>query len=252
MPNVLDPPPWNLQQLIAHARQRLDDYPGDIEDETQSWTSDDAGLLWKNLELVAAADQALIEYAIRRPIKDSRTAAICQIAVVPNTASYAFDSRILAIERIKFVETDSGKVHPLTKRTHTDLDTDNPRWESHESGHPCVHIEDLDQRRLTLYKTPVLAGTLHLTVRRLPLARLNWSTGQNTRIEIPAEHHADLIDWILYQAYMKRDAETEDVNASATHYKLFETNIGPRPSAHLQRVRRMERNTHRRVRATYF
>jgi hypothetical protein len=247
--DILAPPPWNLLQLVAHARLRLDDLPGDIIDEETCWDSDDAGLLWSNMELVAYADEAQWEFARRRPVKDSVTTAVCQVAISASTAAYAYHASILGIERARFVETVSGKEHPLVKATHTSLDDTYPRWQSDAVGDPRCYIEDTDERRLTLYRTPQLAGTLYLTVRRLPLVHFDWVRRATLRPEIAIEHHAELLDWMLYRAYLKRDAETE---RPAAHLEAFDRKVGPRPSAHLERVRRVERNTHRRVRGTFF
>jgi hypothetical protein len=71
-------------------------------------------------------------------------------------------------------------------------------------------------------------------------------------IEIPAEHHYHLLDWMLHKAYLKKDAETENPELSKAHKELFDEAIGERPSATLLRTRRKERNTRRRVRASYF
>lgn len=246
------PPPWTLLQMVLVARTRLDDLPGDIADEDQSWPSDDSGLLWKNLELASYADEAAFEFAMRRPIKDSLTAAVCNVAVTTPTADYSYHASIQAIERARFVETVAGTEHPLQKVTHTWLDEEHPRWQQDEVGDPRYYIEDSDERRILLYPAPQLNGTLYLTVRRYPVTHLSWALKDVSTPDVPAEHHWALIDFMLYRAYLKRDAETENPGLAEAHLNAFDAKVGPRPSAHLQRVRRMERNTHRRVRGTFF
>ena len=243
-------PPLTLEQLVTLFRQRVDDLPGDIVDATTAWQNDDDGLLWKNSEICQYADEAQQELFIRRHKKDSTTVAITQITVVAETGSYAFDSRILGIERVKFIDS-AAKEFVLTKNTHQNLDFQRINWEGDSSGVVEEYIENFEDREITLWRTPDLAGTLHLTVRRMPLVNLSWSL-RHKLIEAPNETQYDLLDWMMFRAYMKRDAETEHPDLAAQHKALFDERVGERPSAHLQQVRRQERNIDRRVRPHYF
>lgn len=243
-------PPLTLEQLVLIFRQRVDDLPGDIVDPTTSWQNDDSGLLWSNQEACQYADEAQQELFLRKHKKDDSTAAITQITVVASTAAYAFDRRILAIERVKFVDS-AAKEFVLEKTTHQTLDNERTNWQLDTDGVVDKYIEDFENRSITLYRTPELAGTLFLTVRRLPLVGLQW-TIRHKLIETDFEHQYDLIDWMMFRAYLKRDAETENPDLAAVHKGLFDERVGERPSAHLQQVRRQERNIDRRVRAHFF
>ncbi len=243
-------PPFTLEQLATVFRQRVDDLPGDIVDTATAWANDDDGLLWKNSEICQYADEAQQELFIRRHKKDNTTVAITQITVVAETAKYAFDKRILGIERIKFIDS-AAKEFVLEKTTHQTLDYERTNWQKDSSGVVEEYIEDFEDRELTLWRTPNLAGTLFLTVRRLPLDRLSW-TLRNKRIETADELQYDLLDWMMFRAYMKRDAETENPDLAGMHKSLFDERVGERPSAHLQQVRRQERNIDRRVRSHFF
>lgn len=241
-------PPLTLEQLVELFRRRVDDLPGDVVDD-EAWQNDDDGLLWKNDEIAAYADAAQDEYFRRAGGKTDRdTAEICQITVTAGTATYPYDQRILSIDRVKFVDSASAE-HILTKRTYRWLDEERLRWES-ENGQVEVYVEDPDERSLTLYRNPELDGTLYLVVKRLGLQRLEW-THRTRELEVPREHQLGLVDYMLYLAYMKRDAETENPELSAAHLAVFTQNYGERPSARLERVRRQERRTFRRVRAHY-
>lgn len=242
--------PLTLEQLAQLFRQRVDDLPGDIVDESQSWQNDDDGLLWKNAEICQYADEAQQELFQRVQKKDDTTAAITQITVVASTDAYAFDKRILAIERVKFVDS-AGSEFVLDKTTHGTLDWQFTNWQGDDDGVVMNYIEDFENRSITLYRTPELAGTLFLTVRRLPLKRLSW-TLRSQLIETADENQYDLLDYMMFRAYMKRDAETENPELAAIHKALFDERVGERPSAHLQQVRRQERNIDRRVRSHFF
>lgn len=247
-------PPFTLLQIATVFRQRVDDLPGDVVDEDTPWSTDDSTLLWKNEEIAGYLDEATHEFAIRVPLKDDQTAAVCRIAVTANTGSYDYDKRILSIERVKFIETVTGDEHILSKSTHQIMDQDEGAWSDADwqKGPPKFYLENTDAKRITLSPIPNVAGTLHLVVRRLPLLRLDWKKNQNTLIEIPTEHHYNLLHWMLSVAYMKRDAETENPELAEKHEAAFDRAVGERPSATLLRVRRKERNLRRRVRANWF
>ena len=206
-----------------------------------------------NRDSTIAAQQ---EVARRRPILDTDTTpAITEIAVVAATQSYSYDQRILSIDRIKVVETVSDDEYLLQKRTADWMDLNFTNWDLENDlatpGNACYWIEYLDERTVKLYPVPDAAATLHLTVWRRPLVHLDW-TLRHKLLEISEEHHIDMIDWMLFRAYLKRDAETENTGLAADHKALFEERIGPRPSAKLERVRRTEKRLGRRVRSHYF
>lgn len=248
-------PPFTLEQLVYVFRQRVDDLPGDVVSAQTSWQNDDDGLLWKNEEICGYADEAQHEMAIRKPILDrSVTPAITQIAVTAGDDEFTYDTRIQKIDRIKFVETTSGDEYVLEKKTQVWMDERYIQWDRESNntntGNPCYYIEYADEYKLKLWRIPEVNGTLHLTVYRLPVDRLSW-TLRNKLIETQVQHQYDLLDWMMYRAYMKRDAETENTDLAEVHRRTFEMRAGPRPSAHLQTVRRREHKSNRRVRAHY-
>lgn len=243
-------PPLTLEQLVTIFRQRVDDLPGDIVDTSKPWQNDDSGLLWSNDEACQYADEAQQELFLRRHKKDSTTADITQITVTAGTSEYVFDRRILAIERVKFVDS-ADKEFVLDKTTHQTLDFERTNWQLDTDGVVEEYLEDFGNRSITLYRTPKLAGTVFLTVRRLPLLSLSWPT-RHKLIEAEYENQYDLLDWMMFRAYLKRDAETENPDLAGMHKILFDERVGERPSAHLQQVRRQERNIERRVTTHFF
>jgi hypothetical protein len=199
-------------------------------------------------------DEAQHELAHRKPILDSTTAAITQIAiagVAADVQEFTYDQRILKIDRMKFVETLSADETLLVKRTQAWMDFRHREWDlqtpaNNNPGVPEFYVEYGDERKLQLWPPTNLDGTLFLTVWRLPLVRLSW-TLRRSLIEAQQEHQTDLIDWMQYRAYLKRDAETENLDLAATHKEIFDERIGLRPSAALQALRRREHKLARRV-----
>ena len=249
-------PPLTLEQLVFLFRERMDDLPGDIVSTNTSWQNDDDGLLWKNQEIARYADEAQQELAHRKPILESDVnQAITHLAVSgTNQNSVNYDSKILKIDRVKFVATATGDEYLLTKRDTHWMDKRYNQWDKEgglgDQGVPCFYVDYIEEYQLRLYPVPDVAGSLHLTIWRLPLTRLNWTT-RHQLIEAQTQHHLDLLDWMQYRGYLKRDAETENAGLAGEHKAIFDERIGPRPSAQLQAIRRREARMSRRVSAHF-
>jgi len=92
--------PLNLRELVFAWRERVDDLLGDVDDPCQ-WENEDSDLLWNNDEATRFANAAQREFARRRPILDSTTAAVVAIDIVKGQHTYAYDGRILDIRRAR-------------------------------------------------------------------------------------------------------------------------------------------------------
>jgi hypothetical protein len=206
--------------------------------------------LWSDDELAEFADDAEAEAAERaRLIRDSTTEAICQIIVGANTAAYLLDPRILSVERAKL---DSVAV-PLALSSTPAMDQNmgnRPRdwrsfsgnwaggigggWEDRQ-GTPSIAVLDAEGAgwKLTLSPRPTKADVLRLQVFRLPLQPL--STDGDNVPEIPPRLHVRLVDWMMYRAYSKQDAETFDAGIAAKHEAIFTAAFGPKIDANTRR-----------------
>jgi len=248
-------PPLTLEELATLFRQDVDDLPGDTVTDV-NWKNTDTGLLWSNQEIVRYANQAVNEFCFRQPILDADlTPAITRIPVLASTNIYTLSPKILSIRRVKLVETVSGDEFILTKRTTQWMDLNRAKWDLEAApteGTVEFYIEDTDTHQIQLYLTPDAAGTLHMTVDRLPTVYMLWTNRHQIIPEIHEQHHLCLLDWMKYMAYKKRDSETEDKKLALEFLEAFTAMVGDRPSARLLRVRKQERNYPRRVRAHYF
>ena len=170
-------PPLNLEELATLFRLDVDDLPGDTVTDV-NWKNDDTGLLWKNQEICRYAVEAQNEFCFRNPILDQDTqAAVTQITVSASTGVYAYDSRILSIRRMKFVDSNNDEF-PVLKRSTQWMDRHALKWDLETApteGKVEFYIEDADHRSIQLYRTPDLAGTLHMTVDRLPFKIMSWA-----------------------------------------------------------------------------
>jgi len=67
-----------------------------------------------------------------------------------------------------------------------------------------------------------------MTVVRLPLNEL---VSMDNTPEIKAHYHRSLRFWVIYRAYMKKDAETYQPDKAQDNYALFEQEFGKKSSA---------------------
>ena len=67
--------------------------------------------------------------------------------------------------------------------------------------------------------TPIADDVAQLQVYRLPLDKV---VSENHPLdEVDEDHHIHLLDWMKHLAYLKRDAETYNKNASDEHREMF-------------------------------
>jgi hypothetical protein len=249
--------PLTLEQLATLFRQRVDDLPGDIVDTSQPWQNNDDGLLWKNQEICQYADEAQNEVVIRTGgiLDQHTTIAINHITVTAGTQAYTYDNRILKIERMKFVEDATNNEYVVIKKTPIWMDEHHREWdlEGNATGQGIVEffVEFTEEKQIRLWRVPGVAGVLHLTTYRLPVTPLSW-TLRHKLLEVRAEYQYDMLDWMMFRAYLKRDAETENPELAGIHKSLFDERIGERPSADLQTIRRREHKLGRRVTTHFF
>lgn len=200
-----------LSDLIEQARIRADD--------TVS-----TAYLWTDAEWKRYANEAEREACRRaRLIVDSTTVSVCRVTLAAGTKTYSLDPRVIFIRRAKL----SGVAVPLRRVSYRDLDRSVPGWED-ETGEPMAHVPDMDTGKFRPYPAPTAAGTVTLTVVRLPLCDMVQDEDEP---EINDRYHESLIHWMLYRAYSKQDAETKDAQKAAENLALFEQEFGKKSSA---------------------
>lgn len=187
--------------------------------------------LWSDENVMRYASDAQREAAIRgRLIRDSSTAAIRSLAILAGNTSIALSPLVLDVIRARL----NGVVLPLTITTVDQMDADDCTWESRASTTPTHLVIEGSAPGLKgrLWPTPVANVTVLLTVIRLPLVDL--TDGDETP-EIPAKYHERLIDWMERCAYLKKDAETLDKEASEAASSRFASSFGAFEDANVYR-----------------
>lgn len=203
-------------ELVAAFRSRIDDAA-----QPYLWTAADVQL-YLDAAHREAAERALL-------IRDSVTPAVCSVAVVANTASYALHPSVLTVDRARL----ANQSRPLTVSSTDEMDRLNPGWED-MSGAPMFLVVDPDGSvpMARLVPKPTLTTTLALVVQRLPLASLN---SDDDEPEIHARYHLGLVDWMMHLAYGKRDTETLNEQKALECEALFTAQFGMRIDANVRR-----------------
>jgi len=178
--------------------------------------------LWSDDEITDVCNTAIDDLCEQCfLIEDSTTTAICDVAVVKDTAIYTIDSRIIKIIRVRL---STAKVI-LVPKTIEYMDAYNTNWEDAASGTPSIYITDgFGRNKIRLYLTPDAADTLKLIVFRRQATSLTV-TDMSKSPEIPTEYHPYLFDGIAFRLFQKQDVDSVDPQKEAKHYKLWNLNI---------------------------
>lgn len=209
-----------LEQLIARFRIAADDLV--------------TPYLWEPEWLAMWFSEAQDEAALRkRLLLDDYTPAVTQIAVTADVGSYTLHPKVYEIVRMDFTPTGSDRSTRLYLTTRENLDRDDCDWRSRPAGD--VRWAMQTDTRLRLGPVPSSDGVLHLEAYRLPLKQL---VNDNDKPEIHEAHHIHLVQWVLYRAFSKPDADANDPGRAAVALAEFERYFGLRPDADLRRSTR--------------
>lgn len=161
-------------------------------------------------------------------IRDSITPAICHLVVSDNTQNVAISPLIIQIERAK----PSWSSRLLSECRTSDLDSDNPAWIG-STGTPQRYVLDFSDDYLTLDHKLSAAGTIDLTVKRMPLADM---VDDNDVPEFKSQYHWMLKDYALFRAFTKQDSEVYNPEKGVFHRRLFMGDDETSPGGHILRV----------------
>jgi hypothetical protein len=199
-----------LSEIIAQARIELDDTEPDF--------------LWTEPELINYVNDAQVQACRRsRLIIDSSSPEVCQIAFTAGSALYPLDERIISIK-----DVTNEKGNNLKGETVGWMNENISSWRKSE-GEPSAVITDYETNALRLYPIPKVDGVINLRVVREPF---NPLANPDDVPEIKSRYHLALIHWVKHRAYLKKDADTLDKNASAEALTLFEMEFGKARSAY--------------------
>lgn len=218
-----------LEQIILEVRRRADDEVGPHLISTQA--------------IIGWTNEAEREACLRADLLfDDSTPDVTDIAVAAGESQFALHPKVQRIVSATFNRDDGGRPKPLDLRG---LDWIEERsWHpAHNTGRPDVIAHD-GRNTLHLWPRPGVAGTLRLSVYRLPLIDMEDPSDEP---EIAEHLHEGLIDWIMHRAFGVKDSENYDPQRSEAALAKFEERFGIRNTARVLR----QRNERRRVTTRY-
>jgi len=243
-----------LLDLIESCRERLDDKGGDTGTVPAGyyayWQYTDTGCLWKNKEIVRYLKRALRDLAVRAPIQEEGiTADIlneqCRLSVVANNPEVEIPGSIQTIEQVRLVS--SGQLLPRTTSARLDAEFGSYDWAS-ETGTPDRYLEPR-AGYLRLYPIPTTADEIRLIVRRGFFTDFEWShVSSGTTLyryelsDIPDDWEESIVCAVCRYAYLKRDADTFNLQLSQEYERQLSQLIGPPVSQRQKEARRANAN----------
>lgn len=148
--------------------------------------------------------------------------AMCQLAFDAGAELVQLDPKVIRVLR-SHVNGQAVNVVPVEY-----MDMSHPNWQSDTVRDiPRVLISGLTTDALHLWPVPSEAGSVRLSVQRLPLKRLQ---GDMDKPEIRVEAHPSLVEWALYRVYGTQDADLYDPQKSEAALKKFEAEFGKKTS----------------------
>jgi len=181
--------------------------------------------------LTIYANEAQEEACRRADLLRSSTADFCNIAFLAGDETVELDERIV---RIKRATVDGYHLQMVSAER---MDEIFPNWtEDQTRARPSHLIEGMETGLGYLWPRPKDAGTLKLTVQRLPLCRLQNDPDEP---EIRSELHPCLVDWMLYRAYTREETEMFNSNSASVALGRFVAEFGEKKSGRNEAWSRM-------------
>jgi len=208
----------DLADIITEYRLQADDNatPPRISDETLAlWASEAERETCERGDLI---------------LDDSETDDVTVFAISADQATIDLDPVTRKIISAQFTSSAGGRAKNLSL-TGFDRISDLDDWRTDSCSRPDC-IAQLSPTQARLYPIPNTAGTLRLTIYRLPMYDMEDDSDEP---EIPFQYHRDLVQWLLYKTYSSKDDEIEDAARSKIAYDTFEARFGKRHNARVQR-----------------
>lgn len=175
-------------------------------------------------ELLAMYASEAQEEACRRGmlLRDAAS-PLCTVNYALGDETIALDARIVKVIRA-FVDG-----YPVDVVGESQMDAFMPTWHAQSTAiRPSKLVAGVTAGRLHLWPIPSQAGQIKLHVLRLPLKRL---VNDTDKPEIRQEAHPALVEWMLYRAYSRDDADLGDPTKAATALRKFVAEFGDKHGA---------------------
>lgn len=168
--------------------------------------------------LTVYANEAQDEACRRGMLLRDAASPLCAVNYAPGDETIALDARIVEVI-LAFVDG-----YPVDVVGESQMDAFMPTWHAQSTAiRPSKLVAGVTAGRLHLWPIPSQAGQIKLHVLRLPLNRL---VNDADTPEIRQEMHPALVEWMLYRAYSRTDADTQDDAKAKTALRKFITEFG--------------------------
>lgn len=198
---------YTLAQLVSKWRVRLDDT---LEP-----------YLWSNEELTEYADvlQKMI-FDEMLHYEDRSTEGVCNVNLVQGNGLINISTRITKVIRAKL----DSQTRWLDMRDLAYMDERYPGWDITPATQEIPHtfVTGMPYGKAYLYPPhSSLTDVLRLVVHRRPLVDLDWGTHSGSPLEV--DRFAELlVHGIMWQAYLKQDADTYDPKRAEEQRLMWE------------------------------
>jgi len=197
----------NAAEILNRIRTRYLDDPV-CED-------DDANALFSDEEIYDAIDEAYIGFALdTEMLRDSRTDSVTLLTVTADDPWVDLSDKVIDIKRARLI-TPSKRHISVFNYQDMDFGSVNfndyfnvstaSNWEDSE-GTPRAIIKNMDEGALRLYPTPDEAGTMRITITRLPLISISEATSGNP-LEFDSHWKNALVFGALRELYIREDSD---------------------------------------------
>jgi hypothetical protein len=185
--------------------------------------------LASNADVLTWLDEGQEEACIRaKLIYESVRANVCNIAVVAGTSVYSVHASVLDVVKASFTPTGSTSPVDLILSDRIELDRIKSGWRYAVEA-PQYLVQD--DTKVQFGCIPSDSGTLAIECYRLPLSKIEDADTP----EIGRAHHRHLVQWALFRAFGRPDAELFDAARSEKALAAFERMFGKHPDANLRR-----------------
>lgn len=195
--------------------------------------------LWPDKELAPWFSEAEAEAAVRaRLIVDTKEISIG----AGETGKIDLPELLFDIQYAEIISAD-GTVTEVFSSSRRELDSQRPGWRN-RTERPTHYVHD--DKSLILSSIPDQDYTLYIEFYRLPSAPMAEDEDEP---EISEAHHLNLIDWVLFRAYSKPDADAFNPNKAKEAETAFVSYFGKRSNADMRRKQNANRPHRNRIHA---
>lgn len=164
---------------------------------------------------------------------------VCEIDVTAGESAHLLHPALYELSHQAWRATGESVRTPLALVTREWLDRNVMYWRDMPPDAPRYLVKD--SHSLQLVPAPSKAGQLLLEGYRTPLEPM---ADDDDEPAIPALHHIHLVQWALFRAFSKPDAELFDPNRAAQSEAEFTRYFGARPDVDLRSDTRYDEPQH--------